>query len=94
MMRAALLMITLIFICGAATAEEAVKAMKGMTVFGSSELPKGLAIVPWQVQLPDVAIDKLRFSVADEIFQPIERNVFLRQISYYNELFPATGVDR
>jgi len=71
-----------------ARAEQVVE-LKGMTIIGSSEAPKGLSIVPWQTQSPDIAVEKLHFTVADEIFQPLDRDVFRRQLSYYKQLFPV-----
>ncbi len=70
------------------SAEQVLEIKQGMTVYGSSELPKGLAIVPWKTQLPDVAIKAIQPTVADEIFQPIDRVVFRRQLGYYRQLFP------
>ncbi len=60
---------------------------KGMTVFGNQEGPKGLTLVPWKVQRPDVAIDEFVFSVSDDVFQPLDRKAFLRQIEYYKQVF-------
>lgn len=86
--RRAALLVTLC-LCGAASAEQQLEIKKGVSVFGSSELPKGLTIVPWQTQAPDVSVEKLRFTVVDEIFQPIDRDVLRRQLRYYREIFPA-----
>lgn len=77
-----------------ASAEQLLEIKEGMTIIGSSEDPKGLTIVPWQLQSPDVALETLRFTVADEIFHPLERDVFRRQIGYYRQLFPVAAGTR
>lgn len=90
-MRVASSLALLIVFCtgNVANAEQVLKIKEGMTIIGSSELPKGLSIVPWQVQSPDVAVEMLHFTVADEIFQPLDRDVFRRQLGYYRQLFPV-----
>jgi hypothetical protein len=91
-MRTVLSLVLLSVFCigNTASAEQVMKIKEGMTIIGSSELPKGLSIVPWKVQSPDVAVEQLHFTVADEIFQPLDRDVFRRQLGYYKQLFPAT----
>lgn len=90
-MRIVQLTVLIVSLCigNAASAEQQLEIKKGVSVFGSSELPKGLTIVPWQAQAPDVTVEKLRFTVVDEIFQPIDRDVLRRQLGYYREIFPA-----
>ena len=64
---------------------------KGMTVFGNQEGPKGLTLVPWKEQLPDVTIDEFVFSIPDDVFQPLDRKAFVRQIDYYKQIFGGSG---
>lgn len=71
------------------SAEESLEIKKGMSIFGSSELPTGLTIIPWRIQPADSAVGALQFTVVDETFQPIERDVLQRQVDYYQQLFPA-----
>jgi len=82
------LLFVLLFV-GTPSGAEQVMNLKGMTIIGSNEAPKGLSIVPWQVPAPDTAIEKPHFTVADEIFRPIDRDVFRRQLTYYKQLFPV-----
>lgn len=57
------------------------KAMSGMSILGNEEAPKSLVIVPWKsselgdtVTLSDTLDDRAR---------PVDREVFLRELSYY-----------
>lgn len=95
-MRIVSLLPLLILLCigNIASAEQLLEIKKGVNIFGSSELPKSLTIVPWQPQPPDVAIEKLYFTVADEIFQPLDRAVFKRQLGYYRVLFASPAEQR
>ena len=70
-----------------APAEEVMEIKKGISIFGSSELPKGLTIIPWQTESPDAVVERLQFTVVDEIFRPVEREVLRRQLGYYQRLF-------
>ena len=58
--------------------------MEGTTITGSQELPKALAIVPWKsAEAGDLAGRPLN-SLVDEILAPIDRDVFLRELEYYD----------
>ncbi len=61
--------------------EAEVKALSGMSVLGNNEAPKSLVIVPWKSsQLGDgIGIENL----LDERAQPVDKDVFLRELSYY-----------
>lgn len=60
--------------------------MQGTAVIGNQELPKVLYIVPWKKsELPDLSEPPLE-SLIDEALRPIDRNVFRRQIEYYQTL--------
>ena len=57
------------------------KAMSGMSILGNEEAPKSLVIIPWKsselgdtVNLSDTLDDRAR---------PVDREVFLRELSYY-----------
>jgi len=57
------------------------KALSGMSILGNQEAPKALVIVPWKSsQLGDalgIAKD------LDDGRQPVDKEVFMRQLSYY-----------
>ncbi len=60
--------------------------MEGSKVHGNQELPKVLYIVPWQQsELPDIGQPPLE-SLIDEALSPVDREVFQRQIRYYDAL--------
>ena len=57
------------------------KQMAGMSVVGNDDAPKALVIVPWK---SSVLGDTLSVSrMLDEGRQPVDRDVFLRELAYY-----------
>lgn len=57
------------------------KAMSGMSILGNEEAPKSLVIVPWKsselgdnISLSDTLDDRAR---------PVDKEVFLRQLHFY-----------
>lgn len=75
------------FICSApALAEEAKagepKMLSGMSVVGNSEAPKSLFIVPWKSSRIDFDTS-LRSGLMDESLQPVDKEVFMRELDYY-----------
>ena len=57
------------------------KAMSGMSILGNEEAPKSLVIVPWKsselgdnISLSDTLDDRAR---------PVDKEVFLRQLQFY-----------
>jgi hypothetical protein len=65
---------------GAATPSGDVK-MSGMSILGNEDAPKSLALVPWKSsQLGDMpSVSRLLDSAA----QPVDRDVFMRELAYY-----------
>jgi len=60
--------------------------MRGTNIKGSSELPKVLYIVPWKkAELGDILM-QAGVSMFDDELAPIDRDVFRRQIQYYEIL--------
>ena len=63
------------------------------SITGNQELPKVLYIVPWkQADLGDL-VGRPVNSLLDEVLAPIDRDVFQRQMTYYDSLYgedPAT----
>lgn len=71
-----------------AHAEDKLK-MDGTAIIGNQELPKVLYIVPWkQSEVPDMNQPPLE-SLIDEALQPIDREVFQRQVNYHHALHDA-----
>jgi hypothetical protein len=62
-------------------ATPAVKTMSGMSILGNEEAPKSLVIVPWKSSKLG---DGLGVSnVLDERPRPVDREVFMRELRYY-----------
>jgi hypothetical protein len=60
--------------------------MKGTNIRGSSELPKILYIVPWKkAELGDILM-QAGISMFDDELAPVDRDVFRRQVQYYDIL--------
>jgi hypothetical protein len=57
------------------------KALSGMSILGNQEAPKALVIVPWKSsQLGDsLGISQ----TLDDGRQPVDKEVFMRQLRYY-----------
>lgn len=57
-------------------------------ITGTRELPKVMAVVPWKrSDIGDLAGRPVN-SLVDEALQPVDREVFRREISYYGALDP------
>jgi len=64
-----------------AKAKEGPKLLDGMSILGNQEAPKSLVIVPWK---SSELGDSLGISpMLDDSKQPVDRDVFLRALSYY-----------
>ena len=64
-----------------ATAEEGPQVVSGMSILGNQEAPKSLVIVPWKSSEIGDALSIS--SMLDDSRQPIDREVFLRALNYY-----------
>jgi hypothetical protein len=56
-------------------------------ITGNQELPKVLYIVPWQKSDPGDLMGKPVNSLLDEVLAPVDREEFLRQVDYYDDLY-------
>ena len=56
-------------------------------ITGNQELPKVLYIVPWQKSDPGDLMGKPINTLMDEVLAPVDREEFLRQVDYYDELY-------
>ncbi len=57
------------------------KLMSGMSILGNEEAPKSLVIIPWK---SSELGDEISLSDAlDEGARPVDKEVFLRELSYY-----------
>jgi hypothetical protein len=90
----ALLLLVSLLAAGAVYAADAApphgdKQMQGMSILGNDDAPKSLVIVPWK---SSELGDPLAVSRAlDDGRQPVDRDVFLRELDYYAIRAAATG---
>ena len=56
-------------------------------ITGNQELPKVLYIVPWQKSDPGDLMGKPVNTLLDEVLAPLDREEFIRQVEYYNDLY-------
>ena len=56
-------------------------------VTGNQELPKVLYIVPWQKSDPGDLVGRPVNSLLDEVLAPVDRDEFIRQVEYYDDLY-------
>jgi hypothetical protein len=70
-------------VCTGAQAQDRVE-LQGTSIVGSSELPKVLYIVPWKSPNADNLMGNPVASLLHEALGPVDRDVFLRQVEYYD----------
>jgi len=57
------------------------KELSGMSIVGNDEAPKSLYIVPWKSS--ELGVETSLRMLADTGAKPLDREVFLRQLAYY-----------
>jgi hypothetical protein len=63
------------------------------TITGNRELPKVMYVVPWKrADIGDLGGKPLR-SLVDEVLEPVDREVFGREISYFRALEQGPEVE-
>ncbi len=55
-------------------------------ITGNQELPKVLYIVPWQKAEPGDLTGRPVNTLLDEVLAPLDREEFIRQVDYYDDL--------
>ena len=55
-------------------------------ITGNQELPKVLYIVPWQKSDPGDLMGRPVNTLMDEVLAPVDREEFLRQVNYFDDL--------
>lgn len=58
------------------------KELSGISIIGNKETPKSLYIVPWKDSQVGVETS-LTSGLLDERMQPVDKDVFLRELNYY-----------
>lgn len=61
------------------------------SIRGNQELPKVLYIVPWKDPALGDLVGKPVNSLVDEVLAPVDRDVFRRQIRYFDQLYGEAG---
>ncbi len=56
-------------------------------ITGNQELPKVLYIVPWKKSDPGDLMGRPVNTLLDEILAPLDREEFIRQVDYYDDLY-------
>jgi len=77
--------ISLALASSTATAEVELQS-EGMKIYGQSELPKVLYIVPWKRREAGEIDMPTSNSLASDILEPIDPEIFRRQIRYHELL--------
>jgi len=82
----ALICASIVFVTGSTisaqgVADESDKLLGGMSIVGNDEAPKSLVIVPWKSSEMGDTLDVSR--VLDDGRQPVDRDVFMRELDYY-----------
>jgi len=80
-----LLCVLWLLVAGSAAGEDPTqneeKLLSGMSIVGNDEAPKSLVIVPWKSSELGATLDVSRS--LDDGLQPVDRDVFARQLDYY-----------
>jgi hypothetical protein len=67
--------------------------LESTSIRGNQELPKVMYIVPWKdPNLGDVTGKPVN-SLIDEVLAPLDRDVFLRQTKYFDQLYESPGTE-
>lgn len=65
----------------AAKPDGGAKAISGMSILGNQEAPKSLVIVPWKAS--EIGDARSLATLLDDSRQPVDKDVFLRELAYY-----------
>jgi len=85
MSKASVICIAALFLWNPALAEDSEesgdKVLSGMSVVGNDDAPKSLVIVPWKSSELGTRLDVSQ--IVDDGRQPVDREVFMRELNYY-----------
>jgi len=79
--------IILVFMCFSAIAADkkkdtTAKELSGISIIGNKEAPKSLYIVPWKNS--EVGVESsLNSGLLDETMKPVDKEIFMRELDYY-----------
>jgi len=67
---------------GISAEQEEARTLSGISVLGNKEAPKSLYIVPWKSS--EIGIEtSLTSGLMDESLRPVDKEVFQRQLDFY-----------
>ena len=69
-------------------------SLDGTTITGNRELPKALHIVPWKSSAAGDLAGRPMNSLVDEALSPVDRDVFLRELEYYEAVHSSNRLDQ
>jgi hypothetical protein len=67
--------------------------LRSTTIKGNAELPKVLYIVPWQSAGAGDLDGRPMNSLLDQVLAPVDRDVFLRHVDYFEQLSTSPVTD-
>ncbi|MEM9056139.1 MAG: hypothetical protein AAGD86_01605, partial [Pseudomonadota bacterium] len=76
----------------AATARDELR-LDATNVTGNRELPRVMVIVPWKRSVPAELAGRPLNSLMDEVLTPIDREVFVRRLKFYDGLQAASDAE-
>ena len=85
-----LLLLVVVTAAGEDSAEMDGERRLGMSIVGNDEAPKSLVIVPWKSSELGDMLDVSR--TLDDGRQPVDRDVFKRQLDYYQIRVTSTAM--
>ncbi len=96
MIRTLVCCIPMLVIAGIAWGEEPAetggKLVSGMSIVGNDEAPKSLVIVPWKTSELGNTLDVSK--LFDDGRMPVDRDVFKRELHYYQIRTASQGANR
>jgi hypothetical protein len=85
---------TLLYLAGNSVSADEEKAMAGMSIIGSKELPKALFIVPWKEAEPPLIPEQPVNSLLNDKPRPLDPDVFRRFLRYYDQMHETPSKTR
>ncbi len=73
-------------------ADAGAKTLKGMSVLGNDEAPMSLFIVPWKSS--ELGVETNLQRTLDERDVPVDRDVFKRELDFYQVSVGGNGLER
>ncbi len=73
---------------------EETMSLDGSTIVGNRELPKALNIVPWKSAESGDLAGRPMNSLINEILAPVDREIFLRELEFYEVVHSSEPLDR